>query len=82
MLDDTICSSVFSNCTENVSKITLQAKIADIESEKIVFPTSVGESINLVVITFIDFLQILIIATLELLLTSHLDAKFMCSVYP
>ncbi len=38
-----------------MSKITLQAKIADIESEKIVFPTSVGESINLVVITFIDF---------------------------
>ncbi len=52
---DTICSSVFSNCTENVSKITLQAKIADIESEQIVFPTSVGEGNNLVVFTFIDF---------------------------
>ncbi|XP_064406269.1 uncharacterized protein LOC135351235 [Halichondria panicea] len=38
---DTICSSVFSNCTENLSKITLQAKIADIESGQVVFPTSV-----------------------------------------
>ncbi len=71
------CSSVFSNCTENVNKITLKAKIADIESEEVVFPTSVGESTNLVV-----FIQITIIATLELLLTSCLDAKFMCSVYP
>ena len=77
------CSSVFSNCTENVNKITLKAKIADIESEEVVFPTSVGESTNLVVFRFIDFfLQITIIATLELLLTSCLDAKFMCSVYP
>ena len=49
---DTICSFVFSNCTENVSKITLQAKIADIESEQEVFPTSVGEGNNLVVFTF------------------------------
>ena len=45
---DTICSSGFSNCTENVSEITLQAKIDDIESEQVVYPTSVGESFNLI----------------------------------
>ena len=68
-----------------MSEITLQAKIADIESEQVVYPTSVGESINLVVIICmyrLFFLQITIIATLELLLTSRLDAKFMCSVCP
>ncbi|XP_064406307.1 uncharacterized protein LOC135351259 isoform X2 [Halichondria panicea] len=37
---DITCSSVFSNCTEYVRKITLQAKIADIESEQVVYPTS------------------------------------------
>ncbi|XP_064406250.1 uncharacterized protein LOC135351213 isoform X2 [Halichondria panicea] len=38
---DNICSSVFSNCTENLSEITLQANVADIESEQVVYPTSV-----------------------------------------
>ncbi len=67
-----------------MSEITLQAKIADIESEQVVYPTSVGEGINLVVIIYINdfFLQITIIATLELRLTSRQGAKFMCSVYP
>ncbi|XP_064406230.1 uncharacterized protein LOC135351193 isoform X3 [Halichondria panicea] len=38
---DNICSSVFSNCTDNMSEITLQAKIADTESEPVVYPTSI-----------------------------------------
>ncbi len=45
---DITCSSVFSNCTEYVRKITLQAKIADIESEQVVYPTSVGKSFNFI----------------------------------
>ncbi len=81
---DNICSSVFSNCTENLSEITLQANVADIESEQVVYPTSVGESFNLVVLhlsTCFFYLQITIINISDLLLISRRGAKFMFSTY-
>ncbi|XP_064406194.1 uncharacterized protein LOC135351174 [Halichondria panicea] len=39
--EDNICSSLFSNCTDNVREINLQAKIFNIESEQVLYPTSV-----------------------------------------
>ncbi len=45
---DITCSSVFSNCTEYVSEITMQANIADIESEQVVYPTSICKSFNFI----------------------------------
>ncbi len=67
-----------------MSEITLQAKIADTESEPGVYPTSIGESFNLVVlhllIVFI-YLQITVINISDLLLISRRNAKFMFSAY-
>ncbi len=67
-----------------MSVITLKAKIADIESEQAVYPTSVGENFNFVVLhlsTVFTYLQITIINISDLLLISHRDAKFMFSAY-
>ena len=81
---DITCSSVFSNCTEYVRKITLQAKIADIESEQVVYPTSLGKSFNFILVWYYiyrPFLQITIINISDLLLISRRGAKFVFSAY-
>ncbi len=57
-----------------MSEITLQAIIADIESEQIVYPISVGENFNLVQtnFTFIDcFYLFTVINISDLLLISR-----------
>ncbi len=68
-----------------MSEIRLKARIADIESEQVVYSTSVGESYNLVyyyvLSTVFIYLQITMINISDLLLISRGDAKFMFSVY-